>query len=442
MRRIKLHHAILLAMVLAAAVGLPLNFAAERGLVDPGLVTGVADLGGKVGGLFLRLLQMLVVPLIVASLVTGVARMGDLRALGRLGWRTLAYYVGTSALAIATGIAWVNVLRPGVGSDLHLLEAGATDVSTSVGQHATSVWAVLWQQMESLIPRNPLAAAAAGDMLPVIFFSLVLGVFLNAAEHAEDGEVDESGERPVVVVRRFFVGLFDVMMRVTLWVISLAPIGVFGLMLLAAAGHGLAAFEALGMYALTVACALAMHALLTLPLVLFLLTRRSPLAFARVMMPALLTAFSTASSNGTLPLTMSSAEAGGIHQRTTSFVLPLGATINMDGTALYEAVAVLFIAQVYGLELGLGQQIIVAFTALLASVGAAGIPHAGTVMMVVVLSAVGLPTTAVGLILAVDRILDMCRTAVNVWSDSTAAAVLDRFARADRPGLAPASAAP
>lgn len=219
------------------------------------------------------------------------------------------------------------------------------------------------------------------------------------------------------------------MMKMTTFVIWLAPFGVFGFMLFAAAGAGLEAFRALGLYMLTVAAGLAIHALLTLPALVYLLAGRSPLEYAKAMGPALLTAFSTASSNATLPLTITCVEErAGISNRISSFVLPLGATVNMDGTALYEAVAVLFIAQVYGADLDLAQQVVVAFTALLASVGAAGIPHAGTVMMVVVLGAVGLPPHAVGLILAVDRVLDMCRTSVNVWSDCTAAAVVARLA--------------
>jgi Na+/H+-dicarboxylate symporter len=199
-------------------------------------------------------------------------------------------------------------------------------------------------------------------------------------------------------------------------------------MLYASAGKGLEVFRALGWYALTVAIGLSIHAFISLPLILMLLARRSPWAYFQAMSPALLTAFSTASSNGTLPLTLTCVEErAGITNRISSFVLPLGATINMDGTALYEAVAVLFIAQVSGHELGVGQQVVVAITALLASVGAAGIPHAGTVMMVVVLSAVGLSVEYVGLILAVDRVLDMFRTSINVWSDSTACAVVERF---------------
>jgi Na+/H+-dicarboxylate symporter len=215
------------------------------------------------------------------------------------------------------------------------------------------------------------------------------------------------------------------MMQMTLFVVKFAPIGVFGFTLYAAAGKGPGAFRVLGWYVLSVFIALLIHATITLPTILRFTTGRSPIAYMRSMTTALVTAFSTASSNGTLPLTMQNAEDAGVRPRVTSFVLPLGATINMDGTALYEAVAVLFIAQVYGIELTLAQQGLVALTALLASIGAAGIPHAGMVMMVVVLNAVGLPTSAVALILAVDRILDMCRTTVNVWSDSIAAAVVD-----------------
>ena len=412
-------------MVLGVALG-----AALRGLVSMGAVTGetaadVAAAGHILGDLFLRLLQMLVVPLIVASLISAVAGLGDLSRLGPMGARTFAFYLSTSALAIVTGIAMVQLIGPGLGVDRALLEAGAEahTLPAATAEPARSVGQVLLDQLTRMIPKNPLAAAAEGAMLPLIFFSLLFGVFLNRAEH-------DAADAPTHAarVREFFEGLFAVMMRMTLFVISLAPIGVFGFLLHTTIAHGGEAFVALGGYAITVALALAVHAGLTLPFLLFALTSRSPLAHARAMTPALLTAFSTASSNGTLPLTLECVEKNaGVSPETSSFVLPLGATINMDGTALYEAVAVLFIAQVYGLDLSLAEQGVLALTALLASIGAAGIPHAGTVMMVVVLTAVGLPATAVGLILAVDRVLDMARTSVNVWSDSIAAAVVDHL---------------
>lgn len=404
-------------MTLGAVMGLAFNWAGNRGLVDLDTVGTVAMVGKEAGDLFLRLLQMLVVPLIVSSLITGVTGMGDLRTLGSIGGRAIGFYLTTSLIAIVTGIALVNLIRPGDGAKLAILEDHAP-VDTLITEAPGGVGAVLWDQLTGLVPKNPLAAATEGDMLPVIFFSLLIGVFISMAEHRD-------GSQDAHVVRRFFSGLFDVMMQMTLFVVKFAPIGVFGFTLYAAAGKGPAAFEVLGWYVLTVFVALLIHATVTLPLILRLVSGRSPVAYARALVTALVTAFSTASSNGTLPLTMQNVEEAGVNPQVASFVLPLGATINMDGTALYEAVAVLFIAQVYGIDLSLVQQGIVAITALLASIGAAGIPHAGMVMMVVVLNAVGLPTTAVALILAVDRILDMCRTTVNVWSDSVAAAVVD-----------------
>jgi len=405
-------------MTLGAALGLGLNWAGTRDLVDVDTVRGVAAVGKGIGDLFLRLLQMLVVPLIVSSLISGVTGMGDLRTLGSIGGRAIGFYLTTSFLAIVTGIVVVNVIQPGSGAELALLEEGATSGKPLLEEAPPGVWTVLWEQLQALIPKNPIAAASKGDMLPVISFSLFLGIFISLAEHAHESE--DAG-----ILRRFFSGLFDVMMRMTLFVVNFAPIGVFGFTLYAAAGKGPAAFRVLGLYVVAVFLALAFHALVTLPTILRLLSGRSPIAYARSLTTALVTAFSTASSNGTLPLTMRNVEDAGVKPEVASFVLPLGATINMDGTALYEAVAVLFIAQVYGIDLSIAQQILIAFTALLASIGAAGIPHAGMVMMVVVLNAVGLPTSAVALILAVDRILDMCRTAVNVWSDSIAAAVVE-----------------
>lgn len=418
MKKLELHHWIVIAMVLGAGIGIPLNLLGEQGVVPIETVRDVAGAGQQLGGLFLRLLQMIVVPLIFSSLVTGVTGLGDPRQLGRLGARTFAYYMGTSLLAIVTGIVMVDLIRPGDGVTLAALQAeGAGHTVPEVASGDGSLGAILWRQLVSMIPTNPFGATAEGDMLPIIFFALMFGLFitLTGGVHAER-------------LRTFFEAVFAVMMKMTMFVIKLAPFGVFGFMLYAAAGSGVSAFVALGWYMLTVALALFIHAFVTLPTLLFVLARRSPWEFAKAMGPALLTAFSTASSNATLPLTISSVEErAGVPNRVSSFVLPLGATVNMDGTALYEAVAVLFIAQAYGADLSLAQQVVVAFTALLASVGAAGIPHAGTVMMVVVLDAVGLPATAVGLILAVDRVLDMCRTTVNVWSDATAAAVVAYF---------------
>ena len=420
--RLKLHHQILIAMVLGAAIGLPLNILAESGRIDESWPRTFATYGKGIGDIFLRLLSMIVAPLILTSLITGVTGTGSLKGLGRMGGRTLVYYLSTSMLAIITGMLVFNVIEPGKNSDLAQLEAGAEAVVSDVLSKDQSLAQTMWNQVFNLIPSNPFASLADPgnkSILGVIFFAIMFGVFITVVG-------GETGK----LLAKFFSGAFEVMMRMTMFIIKAAPVGVLGFMLYASAGKGLAVFKALGWYALTVAVGLSIHAFVTLPLLLMLLGRRSPWKFFQSMSPALLTAFSTASSNGTLPLTLTCVEKrAGISNRISSFVLPLGATINMDGTALYEAVAVLFIAQVSGNDLSLAQQGIVAITALMASVGAAGIPHAGTVMMVVVLSAVGLPIDYVGLILAVDRVLDMYRTSINVWSDSTACAVVARFER-------------
>jgi Na+/H+-dicarboxylate symporter len=268
-----------------------------------------------------------------------------------------------------------------------------------------------------MIPENPFAAIAGGEFLSIIAFTLAFGVCTILVGGVAAERIREAVE-----------AAFEVIMKLTMLIIRLAPLGVLFLMLAATASQGPAIFRTLGWYMVTVASALALHAFVTLPLLLHFVARRNPWEYLQALSPALLTAFSSASSNGTLPLTMTCVEErAGISNRVGSFVLPLGATVNMDGTALYEAVAVLFIAQFSGRDLSLAQQIVVALTALLASVGAAGIPHAGLVMMVIILQAVGLPTESQGLIIAVDRVLDMARTAVNVWSDACGCAVVARF---------------
>lgn len=418
--KLKLHYQILIAMIIGAGVGLPLNLLAEAGTIDPSVPRTVAKYGRGIGDLFLRLLSMIVAPLILTSLITGITSTGNLKGLGRLGGRTMLYYISTSLIAIITGMLVFNIIQPGKNSSLAALEQGAETVAMTGIDPDQGVAETLWKQVFNLVPSNPFASLADPghkSILGVIFFAIMFGVFITVV----GGDV---GTR----LTKVFADAFQVMMRMTMFIIKAAPVGVLGFMLYASAGKGVEVFRALGWYMLTVTIGLSIHAFITLPLILMLIARRSPWAYLQSMSPALLTAFSTASSNGTLPLTLTCVEErAGINNRVSSFVLPLGATINMDGTALYEAVAVLFIAQVTDNDLGLAQQIIVAFTALLASIGAAGIPHAGTVMMVVVLSAVGLPIEYVGLILAVDRVLDMYRTSINVWSDSTACAVMARF---------------
>ncbi len=370
----------------------------------------------RLGGLFLRMLQMVAVPLIVTSLTSGILGLGGGEGVGRMFRRTLSYYLVTSMLAICTGLLMVNLVRPGLGG----AAAGAGAAADET--RAASLGDVLFAQLEALIPSNPLGALVAPDFLSIIAFTIAFSLFTIRV----GGKVLES-------VRTAAQVGFDVMMAMTTAIIHLAPIGVFFLIAYVTATQGASVFQALAWYVLAVALALGIHACITLPLIVKFVAKRSPVEFARAMSPALLTAFSSASSNGTLPLTMSNVEKrGGVSNRTGSFVLPLGATINMDGTALYEAVAVLFIAQLHhNANLPLSQQIIVAFTALLASVGAAGIPHAGLVMMVIILQAVNLPVELQGVILAVDRVLDMARTSVNVWSDACGCAVVETLENRD-----------
>jgi proton glutamate symport protein len=385
-----------------------------------------------VGDLFLRMLKMITVPLIVTSLVTGVSGLGSPARFGSMFGRTLLYYGATSLLAITTGLVMVNAIRPGVGANL---PGGGEPVA---GEDE-SLQGVFLGMIYRMIPENPIQSLAQGEFLSIITFSILIGIFIVYV-----------GGKQGELLRSFFEAAFAVMMKLTMAIIRLAPIGVFAFMLFVTATQGLDIFRTLAWYMVAVFLALAVHACVVLPLILKFVARRSPWQFAQAMSPALMTAFSTASSNATLPLTLQNVELrAGVPNRVSSFVLPLGATVNMDGTALYEAVAVLFIAQAYAFAdptfaLTLDKQIMVAVTALLASVGAAGIPHAGLVMMAIVLQAVGLPLEAQGVIIAVDRVLDMCRTAVNVWSDSCGCAVLARFEGPvieEAPAVEPASPA-
>lgn len=373
------------------------------------------DLSKRLGGLFLRLLRMVSIPLIVTSLTSGVMGLGSAARLGRMFAMTLAYYLSTSLLAILTGLALVNLINPGLKSD-------AQPKLPAVEETAKPLSEVMFDQIETLIPANPFGSLADGTFLSVISFSVAFAIFALMRGGDTARRVKELADAG-----------FDVMMAMTMAIIKLAPLGVLFLMLYVTASQGIEVFQSLFWYMVTVLAALVIHACVVLPLILKFVARRNPWEFAQAMSPALLTAFSSASSNATLPLTIASVEnRAGVSNRVSSFVLPLGATVNMDGTALYEAVAVLFIAQLYhGEALPMTQQIVVAMTALLASIGAAGIPHAGLVMMVIILNAVGLPPDMQGIILAVDRVLDMCRTSVNVWSDSCGCAVIARFEDAD-----------
>ena len=395
--------------------------AAEIYELAPSYARQVGQWCRRIGGLFLRLLQMVSVPLIVASLASGVLGLAGGASLGRMFSVTLSYYVATSLLAIITGLLVTNLINPGIGTQLRLDVAHAHVAPASISE-------VLMGQIETMIPTNPIAAIADSSFLSIISFTIVFCVFAL-----------QVGGAPLVRFRELADDTFAVMMRLTTAIIRLAPWGVFLLMIYVTATQGVAVFQALGWYFVTVLLGLSWHAAISLPLIVWLLAGRSPLALARAMLPALLTAFSSASSNATLPLTLNNIEKrAGVSNRVSSFVLPLGSTINMDGTALYEAVAVLFIGQLaYGGDMTLADQVVIAVTALLASVGAAGIPHAGLVMMVIVLQAVNLPLEYQGIILAVDRVLDMFRTSVNVWSDCCGTTVVERWTHSETAAAQP-----
>lgn len=412
MTRLKLHWQILIAIAIAVVAGLA--FGNDVTFLGVSLVA-VYDF---LGTLFLNALRMLIVPLIVSSIVSGVASLGSGQDLGRLGLRTAGYYVLSSVLAILLGLLIVNLVRPGIvggvpaGTVLGLDQTTSEVVASVEGRGAGDI-AQLFLRM---IPVNIVEAAANGEMLGLIFFSILFGYFVNQIS-------PESGE----VLTRFAGGMFETMMRITMWVMHFTPIGVFGLVAREVSQTGFDAFRPLLAFFFTALVSLLVHAVVTLPLLVWLLGGVSPWKHFRAMSPAMLTAFSTASSSATLPLTMECVEKNaGVSNRVTSFVLPLGATVNMDGTALYECVAAIFLAQAYGLQLGFVQQFTVVFVALVTSIGVAGIPAASLVAITIILSAIGLPVEAVGLILVTDRILDMVRTAINVFSDSCGAVIIAR----------------
>ena len=401
MGKLQLHWQILIALIAGAGAGFLLG-------------DSVLQLE-FIGTLFLKGLKMIIVPLIATSIISGVSGIGNAGNIGRLGGKTFIYYVTTSLLAILTGLVLVNLIQPGVGAQLGLQEQ-PEQLADSLAQFGDSPAQALKRLLLDMVPSNPFRAMADGKILQLIVFCLLFGFFITRLSEPYKGQLTD-----------LFQGGFEAMMKLTHFIIAFAPLGIFALVAKTVATTGFSAFKDLALYAVTVFLGLSIHAFITLPLILLLAARAHPLQHARAVIPALLTAFSTSSSSATLPLTMQSLEKrAGISNRTTSFVIPLGATVNMDGTALYECVAAMFIAQAYGIELHFAQQFLVVITALLASIGAAGIPMAGLVMISVILTAVGLPLEGVGLILAVDRILDMCRTTVNVWSDSCGAGVIAR----------------
>ena len=366
---------------------------------------------GWIGEMFLDALKMLVVPLIISSMIVGIAGLGDIRKVGKTGLTALVFFLMTTCIAVGIGLVMVNIIEPGVSVQM---------TEEKVPERVASKEAVgITDILKTFVSPNLVQSMVKMEILPLIIFSLVFGGVLTT--------LGEQGKRAI----EFFDTVNTAIMKIVHLLMYFAPIGVFALIAskLGAAGGGdffLAELLKIGKYVVAVISALLVHGLVVLPMILYIITRRNPVIFFKNVVEALTTAFSTASSSATLPITIECAEENNLISRKSSlFVLPLAATVNMNGTALYESVAAMFIAQMLGVELGLGDQMIIFVTATLAGVGAAGIPEAGLVTMVMVLQSVGLPLEGIGMLLSIDWFLDRCRTTINVWGDSIGAAVVD-----------------
>ena len=398
MFNLKLHWQVLIAMIGGAFVAMIFG---ERALIFSPL-----------GTIFMKLLKMVIVPLILFSVTSGVTSIGDSNTLGRMGVKVFGYYMLTSILAILVGLSLTNLLQPGKGINFSV-NSNKFDPSTLSQPNS------LADVIIRMIPSNPIKAMADGEILALIFWSIVLGIAIT-----------QISDKPKKAIINGFDYGFELMMKLTQGIISFLPIGVFGLIINAIVNSGIDLFKVIGFYWITIAIGLSIHWLIILPLVFYSFTKINPIKHWKAMSSAFITAFSTSTSLGTLPVTMNCLKKNiGVSNKTSSFVLPLGATINMDGTALYECAGVLFISQVLGAELEIYQQFIIVITAFLASIGTAAIPSAGLVMIFIVLDAVGLSNNPevpiiVGAMLAVDRPLDMFRTVINITSDSIGAVIL------------------
>lgn len=391
---------VILGMVVGILVGFAIqSLFAESGFVNTYIVNGLFEVGGQI---FVASLKMLVVPLVFVSLVCGTSSLKDLSTLGRMGGKTLALYIGTTAVAITLALTIGNLFQPGAGADLTAASSFQSAEAPSLGQ-----------VIIDMFPTNPIQAMAEGKTLQVIVFAVLFGIAISAA--------GKPGERIAAV----FQDLNEVIMKLVALLMNLAPYGVFFLMAKLFSGLGLGAIWNLAEYFLVLAGTLILHGLITYSLMLKGFTGLSPIAFLRKMEDAIMFAFSTASSNATIPVTMETAKNRmGVDNKVASFTVPLGATVNMDGTAIMQGVATAFIAQAYNIDLSMTDYLMVILTATLASVGTAGVPGVGLVMLAMVLNQVGLPLEGIALIMGVDRLLDMIRTAVNITGDSAVSIIV------------------
>ncbi|HEX9729050.1 MAG TPA: dicarboxylate/amino acid:cation symporter [Gemmatimonadales bacterium] len=412
----KLHTKISIGLIAGAIAGVAGNVLATKAGT-----TGVADFLAALrpfGDAWIRAITAIVIPLVVASLVVGAASLGDMRSLGRMGGKTFGYYLTTTAIAVTIGLVLSNIVRPGAGMPEASRDALLANFAEDAQGRITLAQETpgIAEMLLTMVPSNPIAAAASGDMLPLIIFTLVFGAAASML-----------AQEPKRILVGFFEAVNLVSMTIIHWIMKLAPYAVFALIAAITARFGYDILQSLLVYALTVVAGLAIHAFGTYSLAVRFLAGMKPWDFFRRIREVPLLGFSTSSSNATLPVTITTAEEKlGVSTRIAGFVLPLGATINMDGTALYQGVAVMFIAQVFGIELHWATQLTVVLTATLASIGAAGIPSAGIITLALVLKQANVPETGIALIIGVDRILDMCRTAVNITGDLACSAFVAR----------------
>lgn len=407
--RISLNTQILAGVLLGVLAGILLNIIGPEAHVYQVLMFG----SEIIGDCFVNLLKMILIPLVFVSIAVGIANLRAHAQMGRVWKTTLVYFLGTTSLAVLLGLAVVNIFKPGTGLEMELFQ----DATVSFSAQDVSLQGFVKMFLSGLFV-NPVTAMAEGDVLPTVIFALFLGIALIVA--------GEDKTRGILSLLNEF---FHLIMILVGWIMRLAPVGVMALLTKLVATQDIHLLSALGKFMAVVAGATLFHGCVTLPFLLFAVTRFSPWRFFLGMREALVTAFSTSSSSATLPITMRCVEENlKVDKNVAGFVLPLGATINMDGTALYEAVAALFVANLVGIDLNIVQQLVVFFTAIVASIGAPGIPSAGMVTMVLVLQSVGLPVEAIAILIPIDRFLDALRTTVNVGGDSVGSMVVQKMA--------------
>ncbi|MGV8093339.1 MAG: dicarboxylate/amino acid:cation symporter [Mangrovibacterium sp.] len=397
MKKFALHWQILIAILLGIIVGL--------------LFPSVTNWIEWIGALFLKALRMVVLPIIITSIISGVIRLETDSGFGKLSMKIILYYFCMSIVAVFTGLFMVNLISPGEGANW--------ETAVSEGTHHQATDVSFYDILLGIIPSNIFESIAKGEILPVVIFSILFAIFAGKLK-----------PEPKALFLNLFEAGFEVIMKLTRFILYFSPLGIFSIIANAMAKNSERIADiagSLGLFMVVVLASLLIHGLITLPLVFYLIGKSNPFAHLRNMLSVLFFAFSTSSSAATLPLAIDAVvNKSGVSPKIAGFALPLGSTINMDGTALYECIAAIFIAQAYGIDLTFGQQLVVVITALLASTGAAGIPMAGMVMLTIILSSVNLPLEGIGLLLTVDRFLDMVRTTVNVWSDTCGVVVIAR----------------